>query len=382
MKKGIFIITTVDGYGADSSMLENIIVLKKMKLISPFVIILNNGAIEKKIIENEIEYCVIKFNTFIKGENMLNYPMFKRNIKVAINKILAAYFFLYSKRYFKKVDLVYTNTLTTFFGIYIAKMFKCKHVMHIREIPFEQFQFEYEFGEKRTLDYINKFSDKIVCNSEYTLQYFSNSFDNEKLVFVPNPIYNNQDYIAVKDIKEKDIILFVLAGRYEDSKNQFDVLIAIKSLVKNGVKGFILDLYGDGPLKQDYIRFVKSNNLGAFVRINNFESEFKNILPKYHVGIVSSRYEAFGRVTAEYMFNGLAVIGNETGNTPYLIDQEKTGLIYKFKDPNDLASKIRYLLDNKALISEMGRKGQKKIGLTYSIENSSMLLFNSLKKIL
>ena len=46
---------------------------------------------------------------------------------------------------------------------------------------------------------------------------------------------------------------------------------------------------------------------------------------------MSSPYEAFGRVTIEYMMAGLPVIGRNGGATPEIIKENETGMLYNSK---------------------------------------------------
>lgn len=380
----LFVITTVDGYGADRSIMENILYLNEQNLIDPFVIIPTPGSIELVFKENNIPYKISRFNSFIEGKNLLRYPVLKRNIKVTINLLSAFIFWLLFKfKNASKFDFVYTNTLTTFYGVFLSFFFKCKHIMHIREIPKEQFDFEYEFGQKKTIDFITKHSTKIFCNSEYTLNYFLKSIDKNKIVFIPNPIYKEDSVALVDERRLKGgVISFVIAGRYEDAKNQFDALAASKILVEDGFTNFVLDLYGSGPLKQCYLDFIAEHNLAKYINVFDFKSNLKELLLKYDIGLVCSRYEAFGRITVEYISSGLAVIGNRTGNTPYLIEDGKTGLLYNYKEPEDLAIKMKYFLKNQESILKMNKDARIFIQDVYSIENSSEEFIKNLKELI
>ena len=364
--------------------MENILYLKEKNLIDPFIIIPTSGSIELVFKENNIPYKISRFNSFIEGKNLLKFPILKRNIKATISFLSAfVFWFQFKFKSSSKIDFVYTNTLTTFYGVFLSFFFKCKHIMHIREIPKEQFDFEYEFGQKRTLDFISKHSTKIFCNSEYTLNYFLASINKNKIVFIPNPIYNEDSAAStVKNRQKDDVLSFVIAGRYEDAKNQFDAITATKILVEEGFTNFVLDLFGSGPLKEDYLDFIKKYNLAKYINVFDFKSNLRESLLKYDVGLVCSRYEAFGRITVEYISSGLAVIGNRTGNTPYLIEDGKTGLLYNYKEPADLAKKMKYFLTNQESILKMNKEARIFIRDTYSIENSSEEFIKNLKELI
>ena len=44
------------------------------------------------------------------------------------------------------------------------------------------------------------------------------------------------------------------------------------------------------------------------------------------------------------MKSEILVIGANGGNTPFLITNNETGLLYKLKDPEDLANQIKILI--------------------------------------
>ena len=54
--KIVFIVTTVDGYGADKSMMYNVVELKKRGKIDPIVVIPRPGLIEEDLRKENIKY--------------------------------------------------------------------------------------------------------------------------------------------------------------------------------------------------------------------------------------------------------------------------------------------------------------------------------------
>jgi hypothetical protein len=93
------------------------------------------------------------------------------------------------------------------------------------------------------------------------------------------------------------------------------------------------------------------------------------------VGITPSKREAFGRVTFEYMFAGLPVVGANSGATPELIDDGKTGFIYSKDSASSLASKLLKYAKDKSLIEQHGTAAkQKTVAMMRGPHNADKLI--------
>lgn len=379
MVRILFILIPVKGYGAEKSLLANIIYLKKKNLIDPLIIINKKSHSLELLLQTEnIRFFKVPFNCFIKGSKKGVVSLFKPHIKVIVNKILTLVFSLYFQFSNKgKIDFVYTNTLTTFFGLFLSRKLKVKHILHIREVIGEQFDFTLDFGEEKTYNKLEKGTSLFICNSEYTKSYYSRYFSTNSLKVIPNPI-KLPEFIYEKRTK-RDKTKLICLGRYYEDKNQMELLKAVKLLSNRGINDLKLDLFGDGILENLYREFVKTNNLQDLISINGYTADISSLLTKYDIAIVPSRFEAFGRVTIEYILSNLAVIGNDSGNTKYLINHKESGLIYKYGDERDLSEKIELLLDNEELRLNLAKNAKIQIGNTFSVENSSEELYKILK---
>ena len=81
----------------------------------------------------------------------------------------------------------------------------------------------------------------------------------------------------------------------------------------------------------------------------------------------SDRREGWGAVLNEAMGRGCAVVASDMiGATPYLIDDERTGLIFKSGDVNDLYNKVVCLVENKDKRLELGLNAYNYIKNTWS----------------
>jgi glycosyltransferase involved in cell wall biosynthesis len=71
--------------------------------------------------------------------------------------------------------------------------------------------------------------------------------------------------------------------------------------------------------------------------------------------------ESFGLVITEAMSQARAVIGSHRGPTAWLVEENKTGLLFDPLKEGDLAAKILKLADNRKLAEDYGRQAAEKI---------------------
>jgi len=381
MLKVVYIVTTVDGYGADKSILNNIVYLNKHKLVDPFVVIPRSGWIERKLIENNITYNICDVRSWFTGRKWFINNKVKRGIKSTCNQIKA---YILSRKLIKygQFDVVHTNTMTTSFGIHLSKYINAKHIMHIRELPIEQLGWCYEYDEGRTLHFIGKNSCAVIANSEYVARKFRTYLSDICVLY--NGIFERNLMENPNRYDFKSGLRMISAGRLEEDKGQMVAIKAVEILKQRGYSDsdICLDIYGDGGLEGEYTERIKNKGLESLVKTIPFDSSLNKKIKDYHVGLICSRCEAFGRATIEFMGNGLAVVGNDTGNTPLLIGDGENGLIAKFGCPDELAQKICTLIADKALIKAYGQRAFESVRCGFSIEDSSRQLLSIYKSII
>lgn len=81
------------------------------------------------------------------------------------------------------------------------------------------------------------------------------------------------------------------------------------------------------------------------------------------------------------MLAGLPVIGANTGGTKELIENDKTGLLYKFGDVDDLALKIRELISNNNKYRTISLNAQE-YAKTFTIDRTCKLVLSEFDKVM
>ena len=114
-------------------------------------------------------------------------------------------------------------------------------------------------------------------------------------------------------------------------------------------------------------------------------NEFIDLLSNCHVGVVTSTYDLtrkLGFVTKiyDYFSVGIPVVANDIGGWTSIISKEKVGLLSS-KNPEDLADKIIYFLDNPDISYEYGQRAINLLKNKYNSKFSAKSLLDCIKNI-
>lgn len=249
----------------------------------------------------------------------------------------------------EKVDLIHSNTSVVDFGYRLSKLLKVPHIWHIREFGEDDFSM-YPLCSYRK--YFKKICDKnnyLVCVSKCLMDKFKNKKKNKIQV-----IYNGVDSKNINDKKKyptnKDKLICLQTGMINKAKGQDITIKAFEELYNEGYKNIELLLAGSGNIYDLGIEKKNRKWLKVLGQVNNIEDIRKNV----NVEIVSSKKEAFGRVTVEAMMGAIPVVGSNSGGTKELIKDNENGLLYEPGNYEDLKDKIKYLYDNRKEIKRLG----------------------------
>lgn len=351
----LFIPSGDDKYGAPKSMMELVGNLKRRHGIEPVIMTCSYGKINDWCKENKIESYVLGQSAFmvVGGSNLLRkivkhsmYPYLRyryleenKKARKRIEELLKN----------KEIDIVHTNVNRIDVGGYYAQAHNIPHLMHLREFGREDYNCMYLRSD--AIDFMNKTTIQFIAISNAVKKaWIQKGLDENKI----DVIYNGIDFtkfpteLPVRAKEEGAVLMIAFAGIISETKGQIQLIKAVEILpeeVRNRIK---IDFYGGG--RKAYInslkKYVVDRNMNSVIEFKGYCSIIPEVLPKYDVGVVSSRAEAFGRVTAEYMAAGLCVIASNTGANPEIVENGKTGLIYKLGNSKELADCIMQLTND------------------------------------
>ena len=226
----------------------------------------------------------------------------------------------------------------------------------------------------------------ILCASAYLtldLQLLGFPFDKcFKWGYFPDfKRYDDIDKLIAN--KENNSILWV--ARLINLKNPQTVISVAKRLKKEGYN-FQLNVLGDGPLKVKLEKEIRKNDLAKEVHLIGSVSpdDVRNYMEKSEIFFfTSNRKEGWGAVLNESMNGACAVVSNSIiGSTPFLINNNNNGLIYKNSNVDDLYKKIKYLLDNPQKRQEFQRNAYVSIAEEWNVETATNRLINIINDII
>ena len=361
MKKILFLLTSSSPFGADLSILTNVNYLQKEKKIDPIFIIREKGKLEKYLKKKKYRYFIIPFYFWVSKKRVF----LKSFIKLVFNFLLAIYSVVLLRN--QKIDYIYTNTFTTNFGIILSILKRLKHIFHIRELAKEQFNWEFDYSKKLIFFISNKFSYRLFVNSGYLHRMLQKDISKKLVKVIPNSI--DKKFVQKNRYRFKKKVKLLFVGRLDDDKNPLILIDTVKKILKKNKK-FVIDVYGDGYLKEELLKQINSNKLNNFIKIKNYEANIHKIVKNYHIGLSLSRFDTFNRTIVEYMKSGLTVIANNSGNNRYLFINGKTGILINNLNSSILSKEIIFLLNNKKIIKKIGSNAYVYSKKTFSVKES------------
>ena len=172
---------------------------------------------------------------------------------------------------------------------------------------------------------------------------------NKDVCVIPNVVHLNETG-RYSDLSSK-VVLFV--GRFSEQKDVWS-LLEIWKLVHKQHPDWELHAYGEGELKEDFIKAIDKNDIGIRVF-----PPTPDIFEKYlnsSMLIMTSLYEPFGLVLPEAMSCGIPVIAF---NCPYgpadIVTDGKDGYLIDNRNIQSFADKVILLMRDKQQRCQIGR---------------------------
>lgn len=257
-----------------------------------------------------------------------------------------------------KPDLVITNTMAVGVGAIAADGVNLKHVWWIHEFGAEDHGLEFAVGDKQAGRVMTRTTNRMIVNSDAVREKFKRFYPAERIERVyyridPAPATDAPDFAPAGAFH------LALPGSLNPQKGQGDAIAALATLTAQG-RDAHLHLFGEGA--SGYAERLRAQaRAGGVAERVHFHGHVRDLgarLAKAGAVLVTSRCEAFGRVTVEALRAGAPVIATDAGGTRELIHDGATGLLYPPGDGDALAREIARLMDDPALAAKLGQAGR------------------------
>lgn len=273
-----------------------------------------------------------------------------------------------------KPDIIHTNVGVIHAGYKVSKKFNIPHVWHIREYQTKDFSCEIEPSKSQFIQ---------LLKQSYVIPI---TRDIQKYFQLENYLYSHVIYNGCLSKDDTTFVFpkkkyFLCSSRISPEKGHEDVIKAFSQVYKE-YPDYKLLIAGFG--NPNYIKKLKNlaQSLECLrgIEFLGFRNDISNLMDRATALIVASKFEGFGRMTAEAAFRGCLVIGHNTGGTKEILSQ--TGGLTYDGGVDDLKKKmLKAILYTEKDYRQLAEKAQKVAVTNFSNEqyvDKVFKLYNSI----
>ncbi len=237
---------------------------------------------------------------------------------------------------------------------------------------------KHKFAERFVYKYL---PSKILVNAKNIkdLLVSDKLSKDEKIIHIYNGYQFNDDFESFDNNNKDNAFTFAAAGRLAAQKG-FDILLeSINILKKDKIDNFRVLIAGDGSEREDYLSFIKKNNL-TIVELIGEISNVRGFFASSDAVLIPSRNEGVPNTLFEAWSVKKAVIASDAAGIPEVIENLHNGMICRL-NPHDLADSLKFAIDNKEIIKTWGSNGFNKLNREFTIDKMLDRLEEELSKL-
>ncbi len=335
-------------YGSDRSFLQSVKLLKRCYPEARITAILpEHGPLTEHLQALVDELVVREMAILRRGELLGRLPAFVKGLpgRVRLARVDCS-----------KHDLIYINTVVVLDFILASWLPGGRAFIHVREAPgiLARTVFSLLLAPSRA---------GLIFNSRFTKRIFSLVRWKSSCV-----IHNAaEDFHSIKPVDAGgDGLKVLLLGRFNAMKGQKLLLEAVAGMSEGERRSLKIRMVGnafrgqechEGRIREQVVQ----DGLEEIVEMMDFCACPAELFEWADVVVVpSTRPESFGRTAIEAMSAGRCVIAADHGGVLEIITPAVDGLLFKANDAVDLRDQIRRLLNDREMVSRMGRQGRAK----------------------
>ena len=248
-------------------------------------------------------------------------------------------------------------------------------------------------------------SKLVIAGSNFIFNHINENYQKyrnpkNKLLVIFRGI--NLEYFNNKNISQKK--LSQLINEWKIDENKFKILLPGRLTTWKGQEKFIesLNILIEDHDKQNFQAIILGSDQGR----NVYTKKLYNLVERYNLNqkvlfvshcndmplaysiadvVVSSSIEpeAFGRVAVEAQAMKKPIIASNIGGSKETIIDGKTGFLYKFDDPRELANNLNKIMGlDKDTLNLIGNEGRKNVSKKFDVEKMCHTTFSEYKKLL
>ncbi len=221
-------------------------------------------------------------------------------------------------------------------------------------------------------------ADLILVNTEFAKrQYEELGADPRKIKVLPQGVDVNKFKFLDRDSETEcnAYVRLLSVGRLTRDKGHLEVIRSVRRLMDEGVL-VRLDIVGQGPDKEELIKHVNDLGLSSVINIITDIDE-SSLIKKYSQADIfilastvsaSGWQETQGVVLQEAQASGALVVATKTGGIPECVDDGVNGFYVEDGAPEEIAAKIRWLIENKDIWRTVRQNARSHVEQHYDIQ--------------
>lgn len=155
------------------------------------------------------------------------------------------------------------------------------------------------------------------------------------------------------------------------AEKDHQTLLSTCKLLKGYMGSFHLKIIGDGPLRGTLEKTVRTLALHKHVSFLGMRHDVPELLRQLDIFVLSSTTEGISLTLLEAMATGLPVVATNVGGNPEVVIDGETGFIVPPKNPDEMARKLSFLINDVNLRKQMGKKGRERVFAQFSIKETA-----------
>lgn len=367
--------------GAFHSLVALAELLKYEHDVEPIIVLPDKADGINILKEKKIQYIALRSCSY--SQMISNNASLVEKIKMPIKDIIVRLSAIQLAKFVKEnnIQIIHENTSACYIGKYVSKLTGVKHIWHIREFMEEDFN-AHLWNRKSAVKALQN-ADAVIAISKAIYNKYEKYLNN--MICIYNGVDADKFYDENKEILNKDNLHIVSVGRICKGKGQKTLVDAV-AILKNkyGIEANVIlaGSYKEDDYYKSIIETIKENKLEDLIELIGQCNNIKDIYKDSDIFCMTSKCEAFGRVTVEAMMAGCLVVGGNSGGTVEIIDDNKTGIIFESDNADDLAEKLYYVAKNKEKVKEICKNGQKSAVERFTAKRNADEIYNEYLRIL
>jgi glycosyltransferase involved in cell wall biosynthesis len=221
------------------------------------------------------------------------------------------------------------------------------------------------------LNIIRMLSKVIICNSKYVRSQFLGRSNKPPVQVIQNGIPVNAH---TKSANGKTPFVIGMVAHFTPQKRHIDFIRAARIVLRER-QDVSFVMFGQSYAQTASRNYAKRVAQWAEplqrrgrMRISSSVSANSNQVAELDLTVLPSIGESFSNAILESMAAGVPVIAARSGGHPELIQHQRTGLLARPEDPEDLAAAILYLLNRPKLIHQMSEASVQRVRRVFSMQ--------------